>query len=93
MNDIAAVADNHFGVVTLANSPKLLKELHEILGPLHGFEQVSAKCLAVQIGSRNVFLPLSFQIRLEELRGQWIAVTLIDGRYYLRLLKGESGSP
>lgn len=84
-------ARSDLDVIEVANPPKLIQELHEILGELHGFGQASAKMLAVQIGSRNLFLPLTFQAQLEELKGQRIAVTLIEGKYYLRILKGAPG--
>ena len=72
--------------------PKLIKELHEIIGLLQGVEPTSAKLLAVQIGRRNVFLPIKFQARLEGLRGQKIGVTLIRGKHYMRQLPPSAPS-
>jgi len=69
--------------------PKLLIEYKEENGILLGFEQTARDLLAVQIGARCVLLPISLKTRLEEMRGEWIAATLIRGKYYLRKMLGE----
>jgi hypothetical protein len=68
--------------------PRLLTELHEYNGDLRGFEQTARGFLTVHIGASYFLLPITMKDRLEKLRGEWIAVTLIRKKYYLRNMRG-----
>jgi hypothetical protein len=63
-----------------------MKELDEILGPLHSVEKTEAG-LIVLIGRITVTLPLELYERLRGLVGKKTAILRLDG-YHIRAIKG-----
>ena len=70
-------------------SPRRLDPLEEVYGPLTGVDPAGKVYVLAHIGPRNIILPVDLRPRLEELVGKRMAVTFIDGKHYVRQLKGE----